>query len=71
MKDKWLVTLEIDTYDGDPREWDWEKLSTGEDVFKLIESQYKGRVLPIEGETLQERADRTNPYLLKEGESNE
>ena len=69
MKDKWLVTLEIDTYDGDPREWDWEKLSTGEDVFKLIESQWKGRVLPIEGETLQERADRTNPYLLKEGES--
>jgi hypothetical protein len=51
MKDKYLVTLEIDTYDGDPREWDWEKLSTGEDVFKLIESQYKGRVLPKEGES--------------------
>jgi hypothetical protein len=52
MKDKWLLTLEIDTYDGDPREWDWEKLSTGEDVFKIIESQFKGRVLPTsEGES--------------------
>ena len=52
MKDKWLVTLEIDTYDGDPRWWDWEKLSTGEDVFKLISSDYKGRVLPTsEGES--------------------
>ena len=72
MKDKWLVTIEIDTYDGDPREWDWEKLSTGSDVIKIIESQFKGRVLPTsEGETLQERADRTNPYLLKEGESND
>ena len=50
LKDKYLVTIEIDTYDGDPREWDWEKLSTGEDVFKLIESQFKGRVLPEEGE---------------------
>ena len=65
MKDKWLVTLEIDTYDGDPREWDWEKLSTGEDEVKIISSDFKGRVLPTEGETLQERADRTNPYLLK------
>jgi hypothetical protein len=72
MKDRYLVTLEIETYDGDPREWDWEKLSTGEDVIKIIETQWKGRVLPTsEGETLQERADRTNPYLLKEGESNE
>ena len=71
MKDKYLVTLEIDTYDGDPREWDWEKLSTGEDEVKIISSDFKGRVLPTEGETLQERADRTNPYLLKEGEGNE
>ena len=23
MKDKWLVTLEIETYDGDPKDWDW------------------------------------------------
>ena len=50
MKDKWLVTLEIDTYDGDPRWWDWGKLSTGEDVFKIISSDFKGRVLPTEGE---------------------
>ncbi len=52
MKDKWLVTLEIDTYDGpDPRHWDWSKLLTGDDV-KVIESQYKGRVLPTnEGES--------------------
>ena len=50
MKDKWLVTLEIDTYDGDPREWDWEKLSTGEDVIKIIETHFKGSVFPTEGE---------------------
>jgi hypothetical protein len=50
MKDKWLVTLEIDTYDGDPRHWDWEKLSTGSDVIKIISSDFKGRVLPTEGE---------------------
>ncbi len=51
MKDKWLVTLEIDTYDGpDPRHWNWSKLLTGDDV-KVIESQWKGRVLPTnEGE---------------------
>ena len=51
MKDKWLVTLEIDTYDGpDPRYWEWSKLLTGDDV-KVIESQFKGRVLPAnEGE---------------------
>jgi hypothetical protein len=52
MKDKWLITLEIDTYDGDPMRWDWEKLSTGADVIKVIESQFKGRVLPTsEGES--------------------
>ena len=51
MKDKWLVTLEIDTYDGDPKDWDWEKLSTGLDLIKIIESQFKGRVHPTsEGE---------------------
>jgi hypothetical protein len=52
MKDKWLVTLEIDTYDGpDPRYWDWSKLLTG-DYVKVIESQFKGRVLPTsEGES--------------------
>ena len=46
MKDRYLVTLEIETYDGDPREWDWDKLSTGEDDIKVIETQWKGRVLP-------------------------
>ena len=51
MKDKYLVMLEIDTYDGDPREWDWEKLSTGSDVIKIISSDFKGRVLPSEGES--------------------
>lgn len=52
MKDKWLVTLEIDTYDGDPRWWDWEKLSTGEDKVKIIDTHFKGRVLPTsEGES--------------------
>jgi len=51
VKDRYLITLEIETYDGDPREWDWDKLSTGEDVIKIIESQWKGRVLPTnEGE---------------------
>ncbi len=46
MKDKWLVTLEIDTYDGDPRYWDWEILMGNEDVVKVITSEFKGRVLP-------------------------
>ncbi len=46
MKDRYQVTIEIETYDGDPREWDWDKLSTGEDDIKVIESQFKGRVLP-------------------------
>lgn len=46
MKDKWLVTLEIDTYDGDPRAWDWEILMGNEDVVKVITSEFKGRVLP-------------------------
>lgn len=46
MKDKWLVTLEVETYDGDPRAWDWNTLSTGEDKIKIINSEFKGRVLP-------------------------
>ena len=50
MKDRYLVTLEIETYDGDPKAWDWEKLSTGSDVIKIISSDFKGRVLPTEGE---------------------
>jgi len=52
MKDKYLVTLEVDTYDGDPREWDWNTLSTGTDEIKIINSEFKGRVLPTsEGES--------------------
>jgi hypothetical protein len=51
MKDRYLVTLEIETYDGDPREWNWDYIFTGEDEVKIIESQWKGRVLPTnEGE---------------------
>ncbi len=51
MKDKWLVTLEIETYDGDPKSWNWDVIFVGEDDIKVIESQFKGRVLPAnEGE---------------------
>ena len=48
MKDKWLVTLEIDTYDGNPGDWDWEKLSTGLDAVKIISSNFQGVVRPLE-----------------------
>jgi hypothetical protein len=52
MKDKYLVTLEIDTYDGDPRKWDWDYIFTSGDEVKVIESQFKGRALPTsEGES--------------------
>ena len=47
MKDKWLVTIEIDTYDGDPRTWDWSHYFFGDSV-KVITSEFKGRVLPNE-----------------------
>lgn len=51
MKDKWLVTIEIDTYDGDPRYWNWDAIFVGEDDVTVIETQFKGRVLPAnEGE---------------------
>jgi len=51
MKDKWLVTIEIDTYDGDPKSWDWGTLLGYEDKVTVISSDYKGRVLPTtEGE---------------------
>ena len=36
MKDKWLVTLEIDTYDGDPKSWNWDTLYIGEETVKNI-----------------------------------
>jgi hypothetical protein len=52
MKDKYLVTLEIETYDGDPKAWDWQILLGHEDEVKVIETQFKGRVLPTsEGES--------------------
>jgi hypothetical protein len=51
MKDRYLVTLEIDTYDGDPRKWDWDYIFTNGDDVTVIETQFKGRVLPTnEGE---------------------
>ena len=50
MKDKWLVTIEIDTYDGNPAKWDWDSIFVDEDDIKIISSYFKGRVLPIEGE---------------------
>ncbi len=51
MKDRYLVTLEIETYDGDPREWNWDTLYIGEETVKIIETHWKGRVLPTnEGE---------------------
>ena len=49
MKDKWLVTIEIDTYDGDPKDWAW-KMILGGDECKVIESQFKGVVRPLEQE---------------------
>jgi hypothetical protein len=52
MKDKWLVTLEIDTYDGDPRQWEWSNLYIGEESVKVVETQFKGRVHEeMEGES--------------------
>jgi hypothetical protein len=52
MKDKWVITLEIDTYDGDPAKWNWDSIFVGEDDITIIESQFKGRVLPTnEGES--------------------
>lgn len=48
MKDRYLVTIEIQTYDGDPKMWDWGTLLGAEDDWKVIETQWKGRVLPDE-----------------------
>lgn len=45
MKDKWLVTIEIDTYDGNPARWDWDYIFTSGDEVKVISSDFKGRVL--------------------------
>jgi len=55
MKDKWLVTIEIDTYDGDPRYWDWVIIFSGKEDIKIISSNRKGRVFPTqEGESDQD-----------------
>jgi hypothetical protein len=52
MKDRYLVTLEIETYDGDPKSWNWDAIFVGEDDIKVIETHWKGRVLPTsEGES--------------------
>ena len=52
MKDRYLVTLEIETYDGDPKSWNWDTLYIGEETVKIVETQFKGRVLPTsEGES--------------------
>jgi hypothetical protein len=50
MQDRYLVTIEIETYDGDPKSWDWDRIFTGEDNVRVISSDFKGRVLP-EGES--------------------
>jgi len=43
MRDRWRITIEIDTYDGDPRYWDWSKLI--DDPIKVTDSSFAGRVL--------------------------
>jgi len=51
MKDKWTITLEIETYDGDPRWWDWSVFFGEEDKWKIVSSNFNGRVLKEEGES--------------------
>jgi len=46
-KDQWRVTLEIDTFDGDPRYWDW-RVFLPEDKVKITESTCIGRILEEE-----------------------
>jgi len=48
VKDRYQVTIEIETYDGDPKAWDWSNLYIGEEDIKIISSDFKGRVLPEE-----------------------
>ena len=48
MKDRYQVTIEIETYDGDPKRWNWDNLYIGEEDIKIISSDFKGRVLPEE-----------------------
>ncbi len=51
MKDRYQVTLEIETYDGDPARWDWDYIFTNGDGITIISSDFKGRVLPTEEES--------------------
>ncbi len=51
MKDRYQITLEIETYDGDPKSWNWDNLYIGEENVRIIETQFKGRVLPTEEES--------------------
>lgn len=46
MQDRYLVTIEIDTYDGNPKDWDWSALLGKEDTSKVLSSEFKGRALP-------------------------
>lgn len=47
MRDRYQITLEIETLDGDPGDWNWGALLNKASCdYKIIESSYKGRVLP-------------------------
>ena len=46
-KDKWRVTLEIHTFDGDPKSWDWRVLLP-QDTVQITESTCIGRILEKE-----------------------
>jgi hypothetical protein len=48
-KDKWRVTLEIHTFDGDPKSWDW-RVFFPDDTVQITESTCIGRILEGEGE---------------------
>jgi hypothetical protein len=48
-KDKWRVTLEIHTFDGDPKSWDW-RVFFPDDKVQITESTCIGRILEVEDE---------------------
>jgi hypothetical protein len=50
MKNRYLVTLELQTYDEDLKAWDWKTLLGHEYQIRVIETQWKGRVLPADEE---------------------
>jgi hypothetical protein len=43
IRDRWRIVIEIDTFDGDPRYWDWSKLIG--DPIKVTDSSFVERVL--------------------------